>query len=315
MSKKTFFENIDSVIDDWKNTSFTFSHQDYVPGLDPDGNLTYGNGENKRGIEMNTCVLFVDIRNSVALTEKRQIRTMGKIYSVFTHCVLMAAQEEGGYVRNIIGDRVMIVFPEDDCYTHAVDCAITINQIADHINDKFANVDFKCGIGIDYGTMNVMKVGIVVRGEENDDNKGLVWIGYPANYASRLTDSANKHMKEDYYHVEGLGYQFSLRTPGLIGKIPQRKSQDYSQEELLTNLTIRGNNLGLNLFSSISSVDKRTRTFDFKPILMSEAVYKGFKAANPDRPSIKKSLWTIQNWKIRDINFTVYGGNVVWILN
>ena len=95
MARKDFFDNINSVINDWKNTSFTFFPKTYVPGLD-DKNLTYGNGEEKKGVEINTCVLFVDIRNSVQLTKDKQVRTMGKVYSVFTHCVLLAAQGDGG---------------------------------------------------------------------------------------------------------------------------------------------------------------------------------------------------------------------------
>lgn len=79
MSRKDFFKNIESVIDDWKDTSFTFIVKNDVPGLD-DTSLTYGNGEEKKGIEINTCVLFVDIRNSVQLTKDKQVRTMGKIY-------------------------------------------------------------------------------------------------------------------------------------------------------------------------------------------------------------------------------------------
>ena len=124
MSRKDFMTSIESVINDWKSTSFNFFPQQYVPGLD-DSSLTYGNGQEKKGIEINTCVLFVDIRNSVQLTKDKQDRTMGRLYSVFAHCVLLAAQEEGGFVRNIIGDRVMIVFPPDKCYTKAVHCAIT----------------------------------------------------------------------------------------------------------------------------------------------------------------------------------------------
>ena len=145
MSRKDFFKNIETVIDDWKDTSFTFISKNYIPGLD-DTNLTYGNGEEKKGIEINTCVLFVDIRNSVQLTKDKQVKTMGKIYSVFTHCVLLAAEEEGAYVRNIIGDRIMVVFPPDQCFTKAVFCAITINHIAKLINKKFDNFEFKCGI-------------------------------------------------------------------------------------------------------------------------------------------------------------------------
>ena len=207
MSRKIFFDGIDCVINDWKNTSFTFNPKDYVPGLD-DSNLTYGNGEDKKGVEINTCVLFVDIRNSVQMTKDKQMRTMGKVYSVFTHCVLLAAQNEGGFVRNIIGDRVMIVFPPDNCYTKAVNCAITINHIAGMINGKFDNLEFKCGIGIDYGRLNVMKVGIIKKGSENDDNKGLVWIGYPANFASRLTDCANKSFTDVSYLIDADFYEY-----------------------------------------------------------------------------------------------------------
>lgn len=314
MSKKTFFQNIDSVIDDWHNTTFTFYPKDYVPGLDPDGNLTYGNGENKRGIELNTCVLFVDIRNSVSLTEQHQIRTMGKIYSVFTHCVLLAAQEDGGFVRNIIGDRVMIVFPEDNCYTNAVDCAITINQIAEHINEKFQNVEFKCGIGIDYGKMNVMKVGIPKRGQENDDNKGLVWIGYPANYASRLTDSANKTIKEEYFHVEGDGITFSLAGDPFMRKAPH-KVKDFSKEELMSALSAINGQMHLSQFARITTFEKKEREYTFMPILMSDKVYKGFRDANPNRRSVREGQWKLQEFPIRDIDFPVYGGKTTWNLS
>jgi adenylate cyclase len=55
-------------------------------------------------------VLFVDIRNSVKLNEKHQTQTMGRIYTAFTKAILKIAYHHNGFVRNIIGDRVMIVF-------------------------------------------------------------------------------------------------------------------------------------------------------------------------------------------------------------
>ena len=51
MAREEFFKNINSVISDWKNTGFTFNSKTSVPGLD-DTNLTYGNGEEKKGIEI-----------------------------------------------------------------------------------------------------------------------------------------------------------------------------------------------------------------------------------------------------------------------
>ncbi len=313
MSKKSFFETIDKVIDDWRNTSFTFYQKDYVPGLDPDSNLTYGDGENKKGIELNTCVLFVDIRNSVALTKEHQIRTMAKIYSVFSHCVLLAAQDEGGFVRNIIGDRVMIVFPPDGCYIKAVDCAITIYQSALRINDKFPNIDFKCGIGIDYGKLNVMKVGIQKKGEENDDNKGLVWIGYPANFASRLCDNANKTIIDEYYHVEGEGLTFSLRDCPAI-QSPKKKVKEYSKEDLLNAIHLYDGALRLRTFARINSFEAKSHSFKFEPILMSKQVYDGFAKDDPNRKSIKEGYWKVQEHSIKDIDFVIYGGHVTWAL-
>lgn len=79
MKKKDFMASIDKVINDWNSTSFSFSQKDYVPGLD-DPNLTYGNGQEKKGVEINTRVLFVDIRNSVQLTKDKQDRTLWDAY-------------------------------------------------------------------------------------------------------------------------------------------------------------------------------------------------------------------------------------------
>lgn len=47
MSRKDFMTSIESVINNWKSTSFNFFPQQYVPGLD-DSSLTYGNGQEKK---------------------------------------------------------------------------------------------------------------------------------------------------------------------------------------------------------------------------------------------------------------------------
>lgn len=317
MARKDFIDTIKTVIDDWKNTTFTFYPKDYVPGLD-DKNLTYGNGEEKKGIEINTCVLFVDIRNSVQLTKDKQVRTMGKIYSVFAHCVLLAAQNEGGYVRNIIGDRVMVVFPPEDCFKKAVYCAITINHIASLINKKFDNFEFKCGIGVDYGKLSVMKVGIQKKGAENDDNKGLVWVGYPANFASRLTDCANKEFTDVYYKVDGEFYEFHLIKNPFWG-LPDgwyRKTKKYTPEELAANLKVsqNGQSLSLASCSKVYSITKEEVKYSYKSILLSDTVYQGYAKAVPDANDItdKDICWKKETRKIRDIEFDVWGNSLVW---
>ena len=324
MALKEFFSNIDSIICDWKNTGFTFNLKTYVPGLD-DTNLTYGNGEEKKGIEINTCVLFVDIRDSVQLTKSKQVRTMGKIYSVFTHCVLLAAQYHGGFVRNIIGDRVMIVFPQNDCFRNSVNCAITINYIASMINNKFDNFEFKCGIGVDYGKLNVMKVGIQKKGAENDDNKGLVWVGYPANFASRLTDCANKEFEDIYYSINGEFYEYNpWYNPSLQFYIGNnrpngyyRKTKKFTAEQFASEIKLSRDGLHLELSScrKVYSIDKKEEKFKYASILLSDKVYQELAKAYPNRNSIKEGLWKKQTRKIKDIDYDVWGGDIVWKLN
>lgn len=320
MGRKDFFNTINSVIDDWKNTSFSFYPKEYIPGLD-DKNLTYGNGEEKKGIEINTCVLFVDIRNSVQLTKDKQVRTMGKIYSVFTHCVLLAAQNEGGYVRNIIGDRVMVVFPPEDCFKKAVFCAITINHIASLINKKFDNFEFKCGIGIDYGKVSVMKVGIQKKGAENDDNKGLVWVGYPANFASRLTDCANKEFTDIVYKVDGSFYEYNYFDNPFLGRASgcNRNTKEFTAEEFASKINISSINQCLSFAScaQIYSIERVERKYTYKGILLSDKVYQEYAKVVPNANdiTIEHLKWKIQTRKIRDIDFDVWGNNLVWVFD
>ena len=314
MGRKDFFDKIDSVINDWKNTTFAFDSQNIVPGLD-DTNLTYGNGEEKKGVEITTCVLFVDIRNSVQLTKDKQVRTMGKIYSVFTQCVLLAAQYEGGFVRNIIGDRVMVVFPSENCFKRAVFCAITINHIASLIDQKFDNFEFKCGIGVDYGKLNVMKVGIQKKGVENDDNKGLVWVGYPANYASRLTDSANKEFTDVFYRVDGDFYEYNYFSSPLWGRPSgwYRKTVEYSAEELASRIKpSRYGSLGLDSCNQVYSIEKKEKKYTYKPILLSDNVYQGYSRAVPQSKDIKNGWWKKETRKIKDIETDVWGAQLTW---
>ena len=147
---------------------------------------------------LKSCVLFVDIRNSVELTREHDTETMGRIYTAFTKGVLNAAREHDGYVRNIIGDRVMVVFPVSNCFVNAVNCAITINHISQIINEIFTSVDFHCGIGVDYGEMRVIKVGIERKGNENTENKGLVWLVNQRTLLRGLLTLLEKQLKMNF---------------------------------------------------------------------------------------------------------------------
>lgn len=312
MDMNEFMANIRDMINDVHKKDFTYSTSLKVPSLF-DSDLTYESGEAKKGKCIETCVLFVDIRNSVELTHEHDSETMGRIYTAFTKGVLNAARESQGYVRNIIGDRVMVVFPVSNCFVNAINCAVTINHISKMINEVFSNVDFHCGIGIDYGEMRVIKVGIERKGDENTENKGLVWVGKPANLASRLTDVAGKTVEDEFYDVTGDFYHYDpFGIPPFLTKPRNgwfRESKRLTAEQLANNLYYSTN--GLNIFiHNISSFEKKTESYKYNPILISDKVYKEYIKQN----SQESKYWKQETRKIKDIPYKVWGADLYWKL-
>jgi adenylate cyclase len=330
MAVKNILEEIERDVIDVTQTNFVHNDTRVVPNAG-DWELTYERGKDKKGKKIETCVLYVDIRNSVALTEKHHTQTMGRIYTAFTKAVLKVARHHNGHTRNIIGDRVMIIFPTKDCYKNAVDCAISINHIAQFvINKHFKTVDFKCGIGIDFGELRVIKVGIQRNGTENGENKGLVWVGYPANIASRLTDVANKKIEETYYEVTRNPinpravkpiFNFSSLYGGASSYDPKApfylttiQKVEMTPEEFANSISQFSTGELYTTGGNLIKFEKKVRTTAYPNILMTDAVYKGFKAANPNRNAIINNYWLEQKHNIKNVGGKVYGGNVTWDL-
>ncbi|MCH8491506.1 MAG: adenylate/guanylate cyclase domain-containing protein [Oceanicaulis sp.] len=321
---KNILAEIEDDIVDIKTKNFQYTSTKIVPSRH-DNNLTFERGVDKLGKEIETCVLNVDIRNSVELSRKHHTQTMGRIYTAFSKSMLKIAKHHKGFVRNIIGDRVMIVFPSDDCFTNAVDCAVSIYHISHFIIHKvFSDVEFKCGIGIDYGLLKVVKVGLHRRGAEGFDNKNLVWIGYPANIASRLTDVANKSVNNTKIKVKYYPTNFSHLFPpiGMFGQFSRSSEKPYSdipREDLLTNEEFAKrlsfyDTLGISYSGGkLIRFDKIESKTDFPPILMTAKVFTGYKASNSTRNDITNNYWKkIDNHNIKNVDVDVYGGTVNW---
>lgn len=187
--QKEIGREVDGIIEN--NTSFSSCTE--VPNV-TDQEITYPRHSERRGKTINTCVLFVDIRDSVQKNNDHRVLTLSRMYSSFIYGVLRIAKEYKGHVRNIIGDRVMVVFDEKDSCDMAVKCAGSILYFCrKKMGKTIPNDSFNCGVGIHYGSMNVIKVGLTNRSDEHDDYQNLVWIGEPANLASRLTDMVGKY--------------------------------------------------------------------------------------------------------------------------
>ncbi|WP_165357293.1 adenylate/guanylate cyclase domain-containing protein [Flagellimonas olearia] len=327
---KRKIEELTEDIEDIIQTEFSYITTVNVPSV-TDTSLTFGNGEEKKAKELKTCVLFADIRSSVALTKKHHTKTMGRLYSAFAKVCLKAAHHHGGYVRNIIGDRVMIVFPSANCFVNAVECAITINHVCNKIIDKnFNGMDFKCGIGVDYGELKIIKVGTPKQGDEAAENRGLVWTGYPANIASRLTDVANKTMEETYYEVKrnpinplyGFGGLLGMLRPSpFLGTGNLQNDEPYQNrvetvemtpEEFANSLTNHEQGkIGISLGKFIS-FEKKSRKKNYPPILLSDTVYKGYKKESSTDNSLLNKYWEKEKYTVNDVNGDVFGGNIIW---
>ncbi|OPC51645.1 hypothetical protein BAY06_04805 [Elizabethkingia anophelis] len=331
MNLKDLIEEINNDVIDITQTGFEYINTNLVPNRG-DNQLTFGRGVTKRGKILRSCVLYVDIRNSVALTEKHHTQTMGRIYSAFTKAVLKAAKHHFGHIRNIIGDRVMIVFPSKNCFVNAVHCAITINHISKNIiNKQFKEVDFKCGIGIDYGDLKVIKVGLQRRNNEGTENRSLVWVGYPANIASRLTDAANKIVTEDYFEVTrnkinpraikpmyALPSKLLLRSPDYDPSaplyLPDIETVEVSTEEFANNIrSFRDGELYM-LGGKFIKFSKKVREVDYPAILITKKVFDGYKNDNPNGDDIKNSYWKEQKHNIKNVSGNIFGSMLTWKL-
>lgn len=325
-----FIQEIDADVIDVLKTDFEYITTRSVPNRSDTG-LSFERGITKKGKILETCVLYVDVRNSVGLTQTHSAEIMGKVYTAFAKTVIKAAKQHSGHIRNIIGDRVMIIFPAENCFTNAVDCAITINHIASKvINVRFTGVDFKCGIGIDYGEMKVIKVGIHRRGDEAIENRSLVWTGNPANIASRLTDVANKTIAEDIFRVTrnkinpraikplfefptfmGMASNYDPNAPLYLDAI---ETVDLTTEEFANSIrSFSEGNLHM-MGGNFIKFEKKKRSKVFFPILMTNSVYEGFKNANPTRNSIRENYWKQETDSIKNVSQKVYGGNVIWTI-
>jgi adenylate cyclase len=306
---QSFHDELIAIISDVQKMGFEYISTNEVPSAHKsDSNLTYESGVAKKGKVINTCVLYVDIRDSVKLVEKHQFNTMGKLYTIFTKSILKIADHYNAKVRNIIGDRIMVVFNSENCFTNAVNCAISINHLSQEVNKAFNNVDFKCGIGVDYGEMRVIKVGTEKKGDENANYKNLIWVGYPANRASRLTDIANKKIEETYFIVQQIGLKRNPLSDKFESAIVNR---EYTNDELVEFLSHADKNT-VWLDKNFEGFQKKNRTKIYQPILISKTVFDEYKKANPEANDIKNNWWQIQPKEIKNITEEIYGVELTW---
>jgi adenylate cyclase len=307
MNLKDLKISIDSELEDIFDSGFEIliKEVDVVPDRN-DSEITYPNTDNmvQKVKLIETCVLYIDIRKSTEMNLYHRPKTLAKLYSAFVRSIARGSEFFGGKVRNIIGDRLMVVFNKENCYLNAINTAILLHSISNYsIDKKFKHNNFKCGIGIDFGKMLVTKAGIIKYNHENENYKSLVWLGRPANIASKLTDLANKVYTENIIQVATLHDDLSTWI-----------WHNESISEFLSNLKTK------YYPSRIEHVNPKFETFieseitNISPsILISESVFNGLRKEHPNNSTIIKKQWDeISFLKIEGYSGKIYGSDLHW---
>ncbi len=307
MEYADFFDELEEEVKDMNASYFEMEITDtlYVPSQD-DASLTFENFDTykKKVKTIETCVLFIDIRKSTKISLENDAQNMAKLYSSFGRSMVKIAEKTGGIVRNIIGDRVMVVFNHFGCCERAIETAILMNTVTKNIiNKHFKDANIKCGIGIAYGSMLVTKCGTIKHGKENNHYKYLVWAGKTANISSKLTDSANKYFSNNKTtHGMRVGFKYPY-FDDWTWKFYSNKDFKENTEITYPNHNIKFKN---EFFQSYyDSSETKYDSYTLPPILMTKSVYDNLKNENKHNPHIK-NIHRISR-KIDNVDEIVFG--------
>jgi len=302
--KKEISDEVSTILDSSFSIGVTRT-QEVPHSSDPA--ITFPNlDERTQGTKLiETCVLYIDIRRSTELNLVHKQQTVAKLYSAFVRAMTRCANQFGGHVRGIIGDRVMVVFDAKDCFTSAVDTAMLMNSVAQYvINRYFTRNEVRCGIGIDYGRMLATKTGVRRRGNNQHTYRSLVWLGRPANVASKLTDIANKPRETFELDRVRVGYNYGH---GLVWKTE-------SPWHFTANLRMQPSGNGAYHidphFQTCYPVTEMVETRSQTPaILMTKAVYDGFRSARPQADILVNKWLRRVDVSVPEYSGEVYGGD------
>ncbi len=309
MALKDFLKDLDDSVKVVTSSDFEveITETEFVPSFS-DASITYDNLDTKKKKckRLESCVLYVDIRSSAKISAERQPKTLAKMYSSFVRTMIACARYYGGHVRNIVGDRVMVVFDKAKCFENAIDTAILMNSVCKYILDKrISSFEFRAGIGIDYGKMLITKSGAIRQGDEKEFYRSLVWLGKPANTASRLTDLA--HKTESYIIP-------AIRQGNYYPYINDWHWQSKPYEQFINDLETTNSRMLRHKDKHFCTFFKTTISYSetHSPILFTKSVFDGFKKARPNADSIRNGWWSKRNLSVRDYDGDIYGGDVIF---
>lgn len=155
----------------------------------------------KKVYNIETSLMFIDIRSSTVLTDAIGRKNMVKVYQMYTKLCKKAINDYNGVILQIVGDGILCAFTNDSTGNsgqRAVDAAITINTfIAESMNPLLdSNWEISCGIGIRTGHVYVTRL-------TTDNGSEVAYPSDITNYASKFCGLAQK----DQVIIDGKTYE------------------------------------------------------------------------------------------------------------
>lgn len=146
----------------------------------------------KVGRELELAMMFVDIHESTAMIDAFRRQTSAKMYKAFLQGMVRIVNAHEGQVVSFNGDGVLAAFCNGGIGNNAANAALKISWFVEQTlrpmmrryfdrNYELRDMDFDYGLGIDVGTVLVVRGGI--RGEDNSD---LVWAGSSVNSSVKI---------------------------------------------------------------------------------------------------------------------------------
>lgn len=150
--------------------------------------------------------------------------------------------------------------------------------------------------------MLVTKTGVIKRGNENTNYKSLVWLGKPANIASKLTDEANKNISNERPVVQ-VAYESMFNASDWVWEKVELSDFINSMEANYFPHCARYKNPYMKSFFLSSEHNVHTTP----PILVSQNVFDNYK-----KVCSNTQYWTKQQVNISGYSGMVYGSDMIF---
>ena len=187
---------IENRVRDYLDGEYSLREENFVPRL-------YNVHLGKRAYKTKICAFYIDLRNSTDLLFKDGKAISGKVHKAFLNVVSEVIQYYRGEIRDFQGDGVLAFWPAN--YKSEISSAVRagfalkwfFKEKLKEYFEPFGGIDY--GIGIDWGEIYVLRVGITATDNSND----LVYIGKCVNFAvgiaNHLISPNNMGISESVY--------------------------------------------------------------------------------------------------------------------